>query len=346
MADQVTAKLKSLVRKIGDEDAEVSFAALKEFCEVMNEPFRDGVLQKASALRTPVREGVMPGDITAGIFEIINLDEDAAPEFPLDMLRPGTEKDFYAYTLPNHGYIPQRNVESDYVMVPTFEVGNAIDWLLRYARKARWDVVSRALQIYQAGFVKKINDDCWHTILSAVYDRNILVYDSDANAGQFTKRLVSLIKTLMRRNGGGNSTSMNRGKLTDLYVSPEAVEDMRDWNVDQVDEKTRYEIYNTPDGSLNRIYNVNLHDLDELGEGQEYQNYFSNTLSGSMASGDLELVVGLDLSTNDSFMMPVKSPITTYPDTLMHRERRAGVYGWTEYGVGALDGRRGIAGSL
>lgn len=41
---------------------------------------------------------------------------------------------------------------------------------------------------------KKINDDAWHTLLAAGLDRNVVVYDSAATAGQFTKRLVSLMK--------------------------------------------------------------------------------------------------------------------------------------------------------
>ena len=80
-------------------------------------------------------------------------------------------------------------------------------------------------------------------------------------------RLVSLLKTVMRRNGGGNSASNNRGLLTDLYVSPEAMEDIRNWGVDQVDEVTRREIYTAADGSVKQdIFGVNLHDLDELGD--------------------------------------------------------------------------------
>ena len=82
------------------------------------------------------------------------------------------------------------------------------------------------MEVLEASFVKKMNDDGWHTILAAGVDRNIVVFDSDAAAGQFTKRLVNLMKTVMRRNGGGNSSSNNRGQLTDLYVSPEAMEDL------------------------------------------------------------------------------------------------------------------------
>ena len=301
----------------------------------------------AKAVELPLRKGVLNGDILDGIFETITLDRNATSEFPLDFLSPGTEKEFVAYTMPNHGYIPQRNVEGDYVQVPVYPVGNAIDWNLRYARDARWDVVGRAVEVLNAGFVKKLNDDGWQTIVTAGKDRNILVYDSDAAAGQFTKRLVSLMKTVMRRNGGGNSTSNNRGTLTDLYVSPEATEDIRNWNVDQIDETTRRQIFVAEgDNALNRIFGVNLHDLDELGEGQEYQLFYENELGGSVEGSDVELVVGLDLSNNDSFVMPIREEVQIFEDDALHRQQRAGLYGWAEQGFAVLDNRRILLGSL
>ena len=231
-------------------------------------------------------------------------------------------------------------------MVPTFDIGASIDYLLKYARDARWDVVGRAMEVLEASFVKKMNDDGWHTLLAAGVDRNIVVYDSDAAAGQFTKRLVSLMKTVMRRNGGGNSASNNRGLLTDLYVSPEAMEDIRNWGVDQVDEVTRREIYTAADGAINRIFGVNLHDLDELGEGQEYQLFYDNTLSASLPTGDAELVVGLDLRKRDSFIMPIREEVQIFEDETLHRQKRAGFYGWAEQGFAVLDNRRVLLGSL
>jgi hypothetical protein len=193
-----------------------------------------------------------------------------------------------------------------------------------------------------------MNDDGWHTILAAGVDRNILVYDADATAGLFSKRLVSLMQTVMRRNSGGNSASVGRGKLTDLYVSPEALEDVRNWGLDQVDEVTRREIYTAAPGDavITRIFGVNLHDLDELGEGQEYQNFFTTDLSGSVQGSDLELVVGLDQSTSDSFVMPVKEALQVFEDPTLHRQQRAGYYGFAELGFGVLDNRRVILGSF
>ena len=326
-----TPEMNQLLSRAGSLQREESLASTSE-------------LDKA--LELPLRQGVMSGNILDGIFEAINLQPGATAEFPLDFLAPGTEKEFVAFTIPNHGRIPERHVEGDYVMVPTYDVGASIDWLLKYARDARWDVVGRAMDVLQGQFVKKMNDDGWHTLLSAGADRNILIYDGDASSGMFSKRLVSLLKVVMRRNGGGNSTSINRGELTDLYISPEGHEDIRNWGVDEVDPVTRRDLIVGEGGLLVRIFQVNLHTLDELGEGQEYQNFYTTDLSGTMPAGKNEIVVGLDLRNNDSFVMPVRAPVQVFEDEALHRQRRAGMYGWAEHGFAALDTRRVLLGAF
>lgn len=299
----------------------------------------------AKALEEPLRQGVLVGDVISGIFQVDNLEPGASPEWPLDLLAPGEEDEFTAFVKPNAGRIPERGVEGDYVKIPTFQIANSIDFLLRYAREARWNIVARAMEVMQAGFTKKINDSGWQVLLAAAADRNILVFDADASAGQVTKRLFSLLKLTMVRHGGGNSASLKRARLTDLYTSPETMEGMRNWGVDQLDEVTRREMYTAGDGAINRIYNINLHDLIEFGEGQEYQQFFTSTLGASLASSDVELVVGLDMQNKDSFIMPVRENISVYADPTMHRAGRQGYYGWAELGFAALDNRRIIAGS-
>ena len=323
----------ALLRKSGDSDIDVALPAQREF---------------AKALELPLRKGVLVGNILGDIFETIAVEPGSSTEFPMDLISPGTEGEHIAYTNPGHGRIPERAVESDFVMIPTYSITSSIDYLLRYAREARWDIVGRAMQVMEAGFVKKMNDDGWHTILAAGVDRNILVYDADATAGMFSKRLVSLMQTVMRRNSGGNSASLSRGRLTDLYVSPEALEDVRNWGLDQIDEVTRREIYTASEGGapITRIFGVNLHDLDELGESQEYQNFFVNELSGAVEASDLELVVGLDQSASDSFVMPVKQEVQIFEDDALHRHQRAGFYGWAELGFAVLDNRRILLGSF
>jgi hypothetical protein len=307
-----------------------------------------GQEQMAKALQLPLREAILVGDVTAPIFEKLVLDGSSTAEFPLDLLNPGDEVDFVAYTNPGHGRIPERAVEGDYIQVPTYGIANSIDFLARYARDARWDVAGRAMKVLEAGFVKKINDDAWHVLLAAGTDRNIMVYDADAAAGQFTKRLVSLMKSVMRRNAGGNSGSVSRGRLTDIYLSPEALEDIRNWGVDIVDETTRREIYvASDDGAITRIFGINLHAMDELGESQEYQSYFTSQLGGALGpSSDVELVVGLDMTSRDSFVMPVRQEVMIYPDPSYFRQGRVSMFGTCELGFAALDNRRILLGSL
>lgn len=336
MADKVRfqkpeQQIIDMIIRSGDFDTNVAFAAQREL---------------AKALELPLRQGVLVGDVVTGIYQSLPMPPGTSVEFPLDLLAPGEEDQFVAYTNPGNGRIPERQVEGDYVQVPTYGIASSIDWLLRYARDARWDIVARAMQVLEASFVKKINDDGWHTLLTAGADRNILVFDGDATAGQFTKRLISLMKSVMVRSGGGNTGSIRRSKLTDVYLSPEALEDIRNWGVDQVDEVTRREIYTAADGTINRIFGVNLHDLVEFGEGQEYQTFFTGSLGGSLATGDLELVVGLDMSINDSFIMPVRQDVTIFEDPQLHRSQRAGFYGWAEVGFASLDNRRILLGSL
>ena len=305
-----TPEFIELLQRSGSSDKAVAVAAQREI---------------AKALETPIRKGVLFGDIVTSIYGAMPLEPGATPEFPLDLLAPGTESDHVAYTNTGNGRIPERHVEGDYVMVNTYGISSSIDFLLKYAREANG----------------------WHTLLAAAVDRNILVYDADAAAGQFTKRLISLMKTVMRRNGGGNSATAP-GRLSDLYCSPEAIEDIRNWGVDQLDEVSRREIYTASDDgpAITRVFGVNLHDVFEFGDGQEYQTYFDDDLAGSLATSDVELVMGLDQGANDSFVMPIKKEVEVYEDEGLHRHQRQGYYGWAEIGFGVLDNRRVLAGSF
>jgi len=332
-----TPEMNALLVRAGSNDYEVARAAQREL---------------AKALSLPLKQGVMKGDIIAGIFEPIRFQPGAATEFPLDFLSPGTEKDFVAYTIPSVGRIPERHIEGDYVMVPTYDVGSSIDWHLKYARDARWDIIGRAMLVLESGFVRKANNDGWHTLLAAGVGRNLVSYDDKSTAGLFTKRLVAIMKTVMRRNAGGNSTSLNQGKLTDLYISPEGLEDIRSWDLSQIDEFTRREIFlaggSGPDGvaALSKIFGVVLHDIDELGVGQEYQGYYEDTLGGTFPDDKVELVVGLDMQNRDSFVMPIRAEVEIFEDPTFHRQRRAGVYGFGEHGFAVLDSRRILLGAF
>jgi hypothetical protein len=241
-----------------------------------------------------------------------------------------------------------RHVEGDEVTLNTYRIANSVDWDIKYSRAGRIEVFSRALEVYNAGFTKKRNDDGWHTIMAAGLDRGIMVYDSAASAGQFTKKLLQLMIIAMKRNGGGNNSSMDQFTLTDLFISPEVMEDIRSFSSTEISDINRAAIERDPSGVILSIFGVRLHVMTEFGVGQEYNNYYTDALAlaGSLAASDEELVIGLDLSKSGIFVSPVRGDgLYTYSDDTLLRSGWNGVYGDLETSFGILDSRSIILGS-
>ncbi len=316
----------------------------------------------AKAMTLPLNKGMLTGDIVSDIYSKQTFGPAQAIEYPLDFLTPGTEGVHVAYTSPGYGRIPERKIEGDYVMLQTYDLVSSIDFSLKYLKQARWDVVSRALEVLEGGFTRKKNTDGWRVILAAALGRNLIVYDDEVAPGFLGKRQFELMKTVMRRQAGGNSTSLNRGKMTRLYTSPEAMGDVRSWDLTIVDDFTRRDIFVNDDYGLLKVFGVELRDLDELGVGQEFQTYLTTTLGGTLptpttgqyATGEqyfgeakLEWCVGLDLSKDDgAFVNPVRQELEVFEDTQMHRSNRAGFYARWEGGFGQLESRRGLLGAI
>src|SRR5688500_3994934 len=121
--------LTGILVRTADHDPQIALSAQYEF---------------AKAMSLPLREGVLDGDIITEIFTPHQMPAgQTTDDFPVDLLAPGTEDEFIAFTNPGAGSIPYRQVEGDYIKLQTFGIANSIDWLLRYARAANWNVVGR-----------------------------------------------------------------------------------------------------------------------------------------------------------------------------------------------------------
>ena len=327
---RLTEAQQALLKATASADLNTAMAAQRAFAQALDEPLREGIFDE---------------DNLGGIYSRQVLAPGAQANYPLDFVRPGTEDlDYTAITLPKQGRVPERHIEGDELWVPTFQIANSIDWPLKYARDARFDVIARALDVYRMGYTRKINEDGWHTLLAAADARALVVNDSIAQPGQFTKELVSKMQTAMTRNAGGNGQA---GRLTDLYLSMEAMEDLRAWDISEIDDVTRREILQQAGKNMALLYGSRLHFMTEYGVGQEYQLYLTAVLGRVIAAaGDEEFLVGLDQSTNDSFVQPIRQELQTFeagPE--MHRNQKAGVYGWMEHGFAVLDNRRVLLGT-
>jgi len=343
--------LETLLKRTADVSNKAdAYAAMEELATAVSEQmnvkfgFKHSVSNEAEALDVnpafEIQESVLPGDIYSDIFTTIMLGWDEQPSFPMGIVAPGTEADYVAYTMPSHGRIPHRFVEGDEVTVNTYRVANSIDWLVQYARQGRVDVVAQALEVLRNGFTQKFNDDAWHTILAAGLDRGLMVYDGAASAGVLSKKLIQLMKIAMMRNGGGNTASADQFRLTDLYISPEGMEDIRSWSTTDLSETSRREVELNAEGTVTKLFGVTLHVLTELGESQKYNNYFTNSLSGSLQASDVELVVGLDRSKSNKFVMPVRGEgVQVVADESLLRSGTQGMWSEATIGFACLDSR-------
>jgi hypothetical protein len=341
---QVSPESKKLLRATASTNKTEAMAAMKAFATEITGPLKQAVF----APNTLTVEGV-------DIYQKIDVSDTDNLRFPLDIVAPGTEDDYVAFTMPKQGRVPERHVEGDELYIQTYKIANAIDWDLDFARDARWDVVARAMDVFQAGFTKRINDDGWHVILASANSAGYLIKDSAATAGFFTPALVYRMKTNQRRR-------VRNGDMTHIFVSSEALEDIRNWTTTQVSDWVRRDLFYAPSDGGNTLQparpavvslnGVQICELKELGEGngvtaEEYQQYWVSTLSGSFTSSKVELVIGLDLSKKDSFIMPIKTPLEVFETgEQLHRQGRAGVYGWTRLGMSAVDNRRCILGEF
>lgn len=291
----------------------------------------------AQVMEKAWQAGVLEPDLLGTIFTRIDLPPGVEAKFPLDFYSSSNEDAYEAFVVPKEGAIPDRAIEGDELRVPTYKIANAISWGLDYARDARWDVVARAIEVFTNGFVRKMNDDGWHVILRSAAS-NSVSSDSSAASGTFTRKLITEMQTDMKRLTGNRN-----GQLTDVFMSPEAIASLRNFNYDDVDEQTEREIIQ---GRIPVLYGVRLHELQELGYGQEYDAWLTGTQGASVATSDREFVVGLDLSKRDQFVMPIRETMKMFDDPTLHRSMKMGVYGWMELGFAALDSRRAILGSL
>lgn len=308
------------------------------------------------AVNEPIRKAIFDCDIASNIFDAVDISDCGCNEYQMDFVQPGLERDYTAYAIPACGSHPRTYFESDHLTVPTYRIGNQVEWCEEHVRNSNFSAMERLMRIYQGGFVRKLNLDAWHLLITAGLNRNVVPYDPDALTGNFTKRLLTLLKLAFKRNSGGNSTCTDAHRLTDLFLSLEGMEDVLNWQEDQVAGETRHTIFMTENGP-SVVHGVRMHELHELGVGQEYQVYYTSDLSGTLptsansditdaANDKVEIVVGLSLvSREDSFVMPVKTPLQTR-SYVCDRDGLAGMRGFMEHGLAVTDARAVMLGAF
>ena len=364
-----TPEQVELIKAMGARDPGVSREATEAF---------------AAFIGPVVQQVLMQAGTAPLIYTDNQYDEDDSPSYPLDLYYNEGIDHINVWSQNVAGGLPTSHVEGlSEMKIATYRLDSAVSMLKRYARRARLDVVSKSIERMAQEILVKQERNAWAVILKALAEastdgNNHVV--SSVNAGRFIPHDLNLLMTRIKRINvsfaGGTPSNWDSRGLTDLFVSPEIMKDVRGFAynpVSNISAGSSSALPSLPDGTreniwnaagMTEIYGVVLHELIELGVDKKYNVLFDNfagsgILKGGQAgeaegsgssstaftSANSEIAVGLDLS-RDAFIRPVarqadsNGTFTALPDDqFVSRAERLGFYGFLEEGRVCLDSR-------
>ena len=336
-----------------------------------------------AAFLGPVIQRVINQAGTAGqIFTDAPYDEDDSPSYPLDLYYNEGINHITVWSQNMAGGLPSSHVEGmQELKISTYRLDSAISFLKRYARKARLDVVSKAIERMAQEVLVKQERNAWAVILKALAEASTKTDSGDtlkhayssATGGGSAKsfevndlnNLMTRIKRLNESFAGGTPADPYSKGITDLYVSPEVMANVRSFayqalggsssgaSATDLPSGVREEIWRN--AGMTEIYGVNIHEMIEMGVGKKYNTLFDTMAGSNTYGGDIsaevfaatdELVVGLD-NSKGAFIRPIarqaENGVTfnAVPDDQFNIARvdKAGFYGSLEEGRICIDSR-------
>ena len=334
----------------------------------------------AAFISPVIQEVLLQAGTAAAIYEDMSYDEDDSPSIPVDLYYGETEGTFSVWQQTVAGGLPTQQIGSfQEIKVATYPLDSAISFDKRYVRKCRLDVVARGLERLSNDVLIKQERNAWYVVLKMLADavtqgRNH-VFRSNVS-GEFQVDDINKAMTLLKRlNAAYNGTTPvgNEGRgLTDLYVSPEIMEQVRGFAYNPVNTKqapgvadgkeaipltdsVRDRIFSA--GGMTDIWGVSLHELLELGVGRKYNVLFDeiagtksfaksdSTGAGEFNGNTSQILIGIDRSRR-SFIRTLAvnaengGSFTLKPDDqFLARSGKIGFYGGLEEGRVGLDAK-------
>ena len=255
-----------------------------------------------------------------------------------------------------------------YETVPftTYDLFSAVSWTKRFARGARGlDIAAKGLARMAQEILSLQNLNRIQPVLSVLASATTngqahFINSTTADVFQLDdlNRLITLMRRINVSWDKGGTPDPTVGKLTDLLVSPEIMEQIRAFSyqpmntrgVPNSDESTAVPL---PDatreailrgGGLPELFNVTLHELNELGDGRLWNTLFDTYYGGSFTSATDQALIGLDLN-REAYIRPVvteegRGQVTVEPDDqFVNRAKKIGFTAEVHEGALCLDNR-------
>lgn len=289
-----TPEQVELVKALGSRDLNVSREASEAFAA-----FIGPVVQKV----------VNEAGTSAAIYSDSEFDQDDNPSYPLDLYYNTDKGHVSVWSQNMAGGLPSSDahVPVQEMKVMTYRLDSAVHLHKKYARKARLDVVSKAVERMAQEVLIKQERNAWSVVMKAVAEaatkegrsaaastsgalRHVLTSNNTGASAEFVLQDLNDLMTRMRRVNtswaGGTPADYNAKGMTDLFVSPEVKGQIRKFaynairtdgsataaNAQNLPDDARMAIYNA--AGMESIYGVAIHELVELGKSQRYNALF------------------------------------------------------------------------
>jgi len=293
----------------------------------------------------------------SNLFSPFSFAADDNPSIPLDLYYDVTDDEYIkVYTTNAPGGLPSSHVTPTHseMKISTYRLESAVDFDKRYAARSRVDVVSKTMtRLAQEILIQQENASAG-LLFGTIADNASKLYVQSNKADTLTLDDFNRMLTKAKRNNpawNGGTPERSRG-LTDLVVSPEVIQNLREIAYNPVNTKGPNSV--TPGAGAGTVaatdsmrealfsqagmpefYGVSLMEIYELGEGQKYQKV-ANTLIGGHDRKDI--VIGLD-RTREAMLRAVAvdaesgtSLTVSADDQYVTRQKKIGYYAELEEG--------------
>lgn len=321
-----------------------------------------------AAFIAKVAQEVIPQASTSGaVYTDLTFDQNSDATIPLDLYRDEAAGYFNIWSQSMLGGLPTQVTHGvDEMKVQTYSMDSAISFRYKWAEQSRLDVIAKSLTKLAQEFTIRQDAQAWTvalTVLAAATHNNKKHVGRSNTAGvllleDFNKLLTHAKRINASFNNGTPDPSRGRG-ITDLFVSPEIMEQVRAMAYQPQNtrsgatttsgatsiaapESLREQVFRN--GGVNELYNINLHELLELGVGYAYNNLFDNVAgsttytkldgSGSAVAFDgatEQLLIGVD-ATRESLIRPVEVNTETRGQYVVEEDdsfvKRSGKFGY------------------
>jgi hypothetical protein len=350
----------ALIKAVASKDRDVAYEAKATVAELVG-PVISEVINNAPSI--------------SSLYTTASFSEDDNLSMPLDLLHDVTDQDYirvHSQTVAGGLSSNEMFPAQDELKFKTYSLDSAWSFDKKYARKARVDVVSAVFTRMAQEFLLKQEKTSVNQLLGALVAADTKVGGSAAAGNHVISTLaddrlqladfnalVTRSKRIWSNYSSGTPVGGSMVGVSDLIMSPEAVESIRSIAYNPVSENQSHGTDATDamrealmgQGGLPSLFGIGIIEILELGVNQRYNEIFDavNTAAGSPVTFDNtkdEIIIGVDRG-NTGLIRPTvteegsSTEVTVeVDDQFAVRQNKTGWYGKIEEGRIVTEDRR------